>query len=62
MTQTVLLVHVNIWPTTSLASPEGFVSQLLNGVDRRQVIQFSSFVNTFVAGNLVESPSSESLS
>jgi len=26
-----------------LASPVGFVSQLLNGVDRRQVIQFSSF-------------------
>jgi len=38
------LFTLTMQPTTSLASPEGFVSQLLNGVDRWQVIQFSRFV------------------
>ncbi len=46
MTQTVLLVHVNIWPTPYLASPVGWW-QLLNQGDRRQVIQFSRFEITW---------------
>ena len=33
-------LFIHVYPTTSLASPVGFVSQLLNGVDRWDLFSF----------------------
>ena len=42
---------IHVYPTTSLASPVGFVSQLLNGVDRWELFSCRDTVESWLKGH-----------
>ena len=44
-------LFIHVYPTTSLASPGGFVSQLLNGVDRWELFSCLDTVESWLKGH-----------